>query len=271
MRQLQTAGLVAAVALALAAGAQAATTTKAATPAGTVFLATQGGAVNMGAPRLTGPVNAAPTTTTTGTGTSTSNTTAPQNTTNVDVRAQQNQQAVSSTFASGSTSSLGPLAGTATTTTGTAGSGTTSGAGTGTPVSVGGGTTTGVTTGGGVAAFGNVGTAVGTPIVVNPADVTFANGTPTAISSITTPTFTNADVYANSSLAQNGIAVTEAQVNGANVDRAIAQVQRDRKRIGRNGQLLYSIAPRNTVDRTGQMPDDGPSPALTGSNSTLTR
>lgn len=259
MRQLQKAGLVAAVALALAAGAQAATT-----PSGTV---SQQGNFVMTSPRIAGPTNAAPATTTSGssTTTTTATTTAPQNVTNVDVRAQQNQQAVSATFASGSTSALGPLAGTATTTTGTAGSGTTSGAGTGTPASVGGVTT------GGVAAFGNVGTAVGAPIVVNPADVTFANGTPSTISSSTTPTFTNADIYANASLVQNGIAVTESQVNGANVDRAIAQVQRDRKRIGRNGQLLYSIAPRNTVDRTGQMPDDGPSPALTGSNSTLTR
>jgi hypothetical protein len=41
--------------------------------------------------------------------------------------------------------------------------------------------------------------------------------------------------------------------------------------VGRNGQLLYSVAPRTNVDRSWQMPDDGPSPALTGSNSTLTR
>ena len=93
--------------------------------------------------------------------------------------------------------------------------------------------------------------------------MTFAGTTPTAIAASTTPTFTNADIYANAALAQNGIVVAEAQANGANVDRAIAQVSRDRKRIGRNGQLLYSIAPRTNVDRTAQMPDDGIPPSLT--------
>ncbi len=42
-------------------------------------------------------------------------------------------------------------------------------------------------------------------------------------------------------------------------------------KIGRNGQLLQSIAPRTNVNRTNQMPDDGPSPTLTGTDSALTR
>ena len=55
------------------------------------------------------------------------------------------------------------------------------------------------------------------------------------------------------------------------LDRAIKAVKKDRKKIGRNGQLLQSIAPRTNVDRTGEMPDDGATLALTGSSSALTR
>lgn len=266
MRHLQTAGLAAAVALALGAVAHAATT------GGTVFLS-QRGNFTMTSPRIPGPANAAATTTTNNT-TTTNTTQTPQNTTTVDQRAEANRQAVSSTFASGSQSSLGPVAGTATVATGPFGAGTTSGTGvtgtaTGTTTTTG-TPTTGVTTGGGVAAFGNVGTSVGVPIFANPADLTTGLA-PVSVAANTTPTFTNADILAGASIAQNGIAVTESQFNAANVDRAIAQVSRDRKRIGRNGQLLYSIAPRTNVDRTAQMPDDPLPPALTGSNSTLTR
>jgi hypothetical protein len=110
---------------------------------------------------------------------------------------------------------------------------------------------------------------LGTPIYANPSDTTLGIASPNAP---TTTALASTDaVYGNASIAAQGIAVTEAQANGVNVDRAINQVSRDRKRIGRNGQLLYSIAPRTNVDRSAQMPDDGPSPALTGSNSTLTR
>ncbi len=63
----------------------------------------------------------------------------------------------------------------------------------------------------------------------------------------------------------------EAARSSKNLDRAIQQVERDRKKIGRNGQLLQSIAPRTGADRSNEMPDDGPSPALTGSSSALTR
>jgi len=54
-----------------------------------------------------------------------------------------------------------------------------------------------------------------------------------------------------------------------NLDRAIREVEKDRKKIGRNGQLLKTIAPRTNVDRTHEMPDDGPSPALSGTASAL--
>jgi hypothetical protein len=69
-----------------------------------------------------------------------------------------------------------------------------------------------------------------------------------------------------------GSAITYETVrsgNTAGLDRAIKQTERDRKKIGRNGQLLQTIAPRTNVDRSDQMPDDGPTPALTGSSSTL--
>ncbi len=244
MRQLPIAGLAATVVLAVAAMAQAATV----------------GRFTNQAPGIPGPVSVAPSSTSGVTGNTT--TQAPQNTTAVDQRAQATRQATSSAFASGSTSSLGPLAGTATTTFGT---GSTSGAGaTGTA-----GTPTGVTTGTGVAAFGSVGTAVGVPVFATSGDVTSGAAPVTTLAASTTPTFTNADIVANAQLAQNGIVVTDTLANGANVDRAIAQVQRDRKRIGRNGQLLYSVAPRTNVDRTWQMPDDGPGLSLNGMNSTL--
>jgi hypothetical protein len=238
MRPIQNAGLAAAVALVFATVAQAAVP-------GTVSLNRTGPLIT-GAPRITSP-NAAATTSsgTTTTTTTTGTVTAPTNTTGVDLRNQATTDATAGTHASGSTSALGPLA------NGTA------------SVNAGAGTTTATTTG----AIGTM-PFLGTPIYANPSDTTLG------LASSTAPTTALAStdvVYGNASIAAQGIAVTEAQVNGVNVDRAINQVSRDRKRIGRNGQLLYSIAPRTNVDRSAQMPDDGPSPALTGSNSTLTR
>jgi hypothetical protein len=40
---------------------------------------------------------------------------------------------------------------------------------------------------------------------------------------------------------------------------------RKRHNVGKNQQLLNTIAPRTNVDRTRQMPDDPPTPALTTS------
>jgi hypothetical protein len=197
------------------------------------------------------------------------------------VRNQQTQAAVAGTHASGSTSALGTLANGNIDTNSTAGTGTTSGAGaSGTGSSTGTDTGTGTTTGTG--AFGTVsgfpafgsGNVVGSsglvivPATGNPADVTngvamSGNGT------ILAQGLASGDVLAGAVLVPNNGNV--AAVNGVSVDRAINQVSRDRKRVGRNGQLLYSVAPRTNVDRSWQMPDDGPSPALTGSNSTLTR
>jgi hypothetical protein len=189
---------------------------------------------------------AAPSSTGTGTGTSTT-TAPPTNTTTVDVRNQQTLDAVAANHASGSTSSLGPLAGAS-----SLAPATTSGVGAGTTVG-----TTGVL-----------------PFAVAPfgtSDVTSS----AAVASTTTPTLaTNgvfaSDVYGTPVLSANGVTAEQA-ANDASVNRAIRQVSRDRARVGRNGQLLYSIAPRTHVDRSNEMPDDGPSPSLSGYNSALAR
>jgi hypothetical protein len=240
MRHPQTSVLAAAVALVFATVAQAATVP------GTVSRPNTGPFVTS-APRITSPATTSSSTSAnTTTTTTTTSTVAPTNTTTVDLRNQATLDATAGTHASGSTSALGPLA-----------NGTTS-------AGVNAGTGTGTTTG----AIGTM-PFLGTPIYANPSDTTLGLASSTAP---TTTGLASTDlVYGNASLAAQGIAVTEAQANGVNVDRAINQVSRDRKRIGRNGQLLYSIAPRTNVDRSAQMPDDGPSPALTGSNSTLTR
>ena len=240
MRHTQTSVLAAAVALVFATLAQAATVP------GTVSRPATGPFITS-APRITSPAVSASSTTSNPTTTTTGTATAPTNTTSVDLRNQATLEATAGTHASGSTSALGPLA------NGTAGANTSTT-----------GTTTGTTTG----AIGTM-PFLGTPIYANPSDNTLGIASPNAPASTG---LASTDLgYGNASIAAQGIAVSETQVNGVNVDRAINQVSRDRKRIGRNGQLLYSIAPRTNVDRSAQMPDDGPSPALTGSNSTLAR
>jgi hypothetical protein len=84
--------------------------------------------------------------------------------------------------------------------------------------------------------------------------------------------------YANAQLDQgqfNGnaaaVVAMETAPDSRSFDRAVNVVKRDRQRVGRNGQLLQSIAPRTNADRSREMPDDGPSPTLSGSNSALTR
>jgi hypothetical protein len=83
-----------------------------------------------------------------------------------------------------------------------------------------------------------------------------------------------ANTNGNAQLQNNGNAgafTSDAALNSQNFDRALKQVQKDRRKIGRNGQLLQTIAPRTNADRGYEMPDDAPSPALTGSSSALTR
>ena len=241
MRHLSSASLAAAIALAFATGAGAAATTS-----GKPSIAnlTSAGTFVSSAPRIPGGQSAAASSGA-GTGTSTSTTaTPPSNTTSVDVRNQQTMDAVAVTHASGSTSSLGPLAGASSVNGTTTGTGTTVGS-------------TGVL-----------------PFAVAPfgtADVTSSG----ALAASTTPTLASngvfaSDVYGMPVLSAN-VVTAEPGANDASVNRAIRQVQRDRARIGRNGQLLYSIAPRTNVDRSNEMPDDGPSPALSGYNSALAR
>ena len=180
-----------------------------------------------------------------------------ENVTTVDVRSQQTQAATAGTHSSGSTSSLGPLAA-------------------GGSSSVNAGTGTGSTTENGTVTTLPFTGAVGTPFLVNPSDATTGSlATASNGQAMNNGVAGSSDFSSAPLVASNGIVVTEdqlnARVNGSNVDRAIAQVQRDRKRVGRNGQLLYSIAPRTNVDRSNEAPNDGPSPALSGYNSALAR
>lgn len=286
MRTPQTARLACAIALALAGQAYAATavTTSSSgaraaavsgTSTGTAVTGTNNNLIRSSTAIPT-PANAPPATITgnPGTTTGTNTFTQPPNATNVDVRNQQTQQAVAGTHASGSTSALGPLAtGNASVNSPTtAGTGTTSGLGaTGTGSSTGNANGTSGTGTTGTTGTTNTNAAAGVPFAVapiysNPSDATA--GVETNAGNVMANGLASNDVYAGAATAAD----TTSAANGVNVTRAINQVSRDRKRVGRNGQLLYSIAPRtNGVDRTNQMPDDGPSPALTGSNSTLTR
>ena len=63
----------------------------------------------------------------------------------------------------------------------------------------------------------------------------------------------------------------DVQRSSASLNRVIRQAENDRRKIGRNGQLLHSIAPRTNVDRSGEMPDDAPTPALSGLSNSLIR
>ena len=232
MRQIRTAGLAAAVALVFATVAQAAVMGTASS--------NRTGQLISNAPRIPSGNTSGGGATSSGASSTTTSTSAPQQT-NVDLRNQATMNATAGTHASGSTSSLGPLA------TG----GASANAGTGVTV--------------GTAGTGTLAPYIATPLYANPSDVTA--GAASSTSPMTTTTAASADVYGSAS----SIVVSEAQANGASVDRAINQVSRDRKRIGRNGQLLYSIAPRTNVDRSNEMPDDPLPPSLTGYYSTLTR
>ena len=254
MRLLQN-RLAAAITLALAAGAAVAATTTttvtSTTPTGIPSLASRNGAV------LNSGTTTSPTTSSSSGSTVTSTYTqsqavSPPNATSVDLRNQQTLAATAGTHASGSTSAIDNLLAQGAASTN--------------------GSTTGTTTGTGTTGTGAVATSpfVGGYAFGNPSDLTslpYANGAVPAANAATTLAMnTMPDVVANAQVTQ-----FEAARADANVNRAIAQVQRDRKRVGRNGQLLYSIAPRTNVDRSAEMPDDGPPPSLTGSNSTLTR
>jgi hypothetical protein len=108
-------------------------------------------------------------------------------------------------------------------------------------------------------------------IVGIPGDATNGGATSDNAAIAMNPIYAASDVTGGASvLDTNVVANQAAQANGASVDRAIRVVASERRRIGRNGQLLNTIAPRtNGVDRSREMPDDPLPPSLTGSNSTL--
>jgi hypothetical protein len=62
-------------------------------------------------------------------------------------------------------------------------------------------------------------------------------------------------------------ATVDTAAASKNLDRAIKSEEKDRAKLGRNGQMLESVAPRTNVDRTNQMANDAPSPLFTGSSS----
>jgi hypothetical protein len=68
-----------------------------------------------------------------------------------------------------------------------------------------------------------------------------------------------------------GAASLDVQRSAVSLDRVIKTAEKDRKKIGRNGQLLNTIAPRTNADRSNEMPDDGPTPALSGLANSLSR
>ncbi len=264
MRPIRNA-LAASIALALVAGAATAattttttTTTTPATTTGALSIANGNGTTGTFVPSNTPAVATTPSGANTATSTSvttTSSASNPATVTYVDVRNQRTLAATAGTHASGSTSAIDNLIAQGAATANASTTGTTSGTGTGTTA-------------------GTTGAVVTTPFIGgyafgNPSDVTtlpYATTTTVPVTNSTLALNTAPDLVANAQVTQ-----FEAARNDANVNRAIAQVQRDRKRIGRNGQLLYSIAPRTNVDRSAEMPDDGPPPSLTGSYSTLTR
>lgn len=244
MRHLSSASLAAAIALSFATTAGAATATAAKPiPAN---MSSKGTLITSTTRIAAGQPVAAPSDTGTGIGASTT-TTPPTNTSTVDVRNQQTLDAVAVNHASGSTSSLGPLAG-APSVNRLAGTGTAAGA--------------------------TVGTTGMLPFAVAPFGTPDVTSSAAVASTATTTLASNgvfaSDVYGTPVLSAN-VVTAEQAANEASVNRAIRQVSRDRERIGRNGQLLYSIAPRTNVDRRNEMPDDGPSPSLSGYNSALVR
>lgn len=173
---------------------------------------------------------------------------APTNTTKTDQRAAATNDAVQGTRSSANTSAsqlraaTTPQPATVSTTPGTTGTGAGSGTGTTTVV----GTSLGFP--GAISPIVNS----GEPAVDVNGNIVGGNAA-SAVSApvplaFVAPQYASADVvFADNTMNQ-----------------VIGDAKRDRRRVGRNGQLLYSIAPRTNVDRSREMPDDGPSPALAG-------
>lgn len=223
----------------------------------------------MTAPVITAAPPASPSTSS-GSSSGTAGTTpTPTNTTQTDQRAVATNQAVQRERASGNTSASQIIVATtpqpAATVSPTSGTTTSGGSsvGTGTSVTATGGTATGT---GGTTTGTVVGTSLGFPgsvgIVMNsgePAVDVNGNLVVGNAAYAVAPTVTQATAYAPPQYAAAEVAFADNTMN-----QVIGEARRDRHRVGRNGQLLYSIAPRTNVDRSREVPDDGPSPALTG-------
>ena len=192
---------------------------------------------------------------------------APTNTTQTDQRAAATNQAVQPERSSGNTSASQIRAATTpqpgATVSPTPGTTTSGGSSTGTT----GGTTTGGTTAGGTTTTGVVvGSSLGFPgsvgTIVNSGEPTVdVNGNIVAGNAAYAVTPAATEVIANAPPQYIGAEVALADNT---MNQVIGDAKRDRRRVGRNGQLLYSIAPRTNVDRSREVPDDGPSPALKG-------
>jgi hypothetical protein len=204
------------------------------------------------APQIGGGQNTT-TRSSTGTPTTTGSVFKPSEPVGTDVRNQQNLQATQGTRSSGpsptsTTTATSTTNGTGTGSSSVNGSGSvTNPNGTGTDTS---GTNTGTNTVTAPLLFnGVIGSDMGT------SDAVYADNGASS----------NNQVGVNGANGVNAGAATNDTVrSSANLDRVIKQAERDRRKIGRNGQLLYSIAPRTNVDRSNEMPDDGPTPALKG-------
>lgn len=79
------------------------------------------------------------------------------------------------------------------------------------------------------------------------------------------------DTRAAFEIQERALISTDVQRSSASLDRVIKNAEKDRKKVGKNGQLLHSITPRTNVDRSDEMRDDGPTPALSGLSNSLTR
>ena len=72
----------------------------------------------------------------------------------------------------------------------------------------------------------------------------------------------NAIVASNGAILSGAAIAPQVGVATSDNDPLVRRELNKRRRLKRNGQLLYSIAPRTNVDRSWQMPDDPISPAL---------
>jgi hypothetical protein len=88
--------------------------------------------------------------------------------------------------------------------------------------------------------------------VVNPDTGAIMGGTDTA--GFTTSANANNNASLNGAIADTriGVATSTPELDQA----ARRELQRQRRTVERQGQMMQSIAPRSNVDRTDQMPDD---------------